>query len=101
MSQGRKVYIIRDADTIRAVHQIYDSAMACFYMFIKKRSFVRFLDLMILQINEFGVVIDERSAISYSGSTRTLINYMAESPVMEVVADGGSGEEEEISLLVL
>lgn len=98
--QGRKVYIIRDADSIRAVHQIYDSGMACFYSLVKKGAFVRFIDLMILQINEFGLVTDERTAISYSGTTRTLVNYMAESPTVEVLEGGATGDEV-MSLLVI
>ena len=75
--------MIRDANGpnhVIAIHKIYDSAITCFNIFMRSHGFERFLDILRVEVDEFGCVREELLMYTYSKESRQVINHIHRRP---------------------
>jgi len=73
-----RYFLIRDdleTNHVIAIHRILDSAMACFEGYIRSGDYEDQLELVYLDTDEFGKVVDDEVVVSYNKRMRSMSYY--------------------------
>jgi hypothetical protein len=62
-------YHIRDVNKLIAIHKIADSAKAAYQRIIKDGNYERFIELVAIEVDQFGIVLNEKLVYTYSASS--------------------------------
>lgn len=60
---------IRDVNRLIAIHKIADSAKAAYHRIIKDDKYERYVELVAIEVDQFGTIISEKLVYSYSRSS--------------------------------
>lgn len=73
-----RYFIIRDAQYeghIRAIHQVFDSASACFKRFLTSENYERYIEMTCVSTDTYGVATSEVILYSFSKASGMLIRH--------------------------
>jgi hypothetical protein len=66
-------YHIRDVERLIAIHKIADSAKAAYQRIIKEEKYNSFIELVAIEVDQFGTVISAKLVYTYSTSSATCL----------------------------
>ena len=74
-------YHIRDVNKLLAIHKIADSAKCAYQRIIKEEKYERFIELVAIEVDQFGTVISEKLVYTYSKLSATCLMHDEETGV--------------------